>query len=75
MKQLCACAAARPDDAALKERCELKQAKPEALQLLYDVDADPSSSDDSRLRAQIEARKLIAKCIQEAAQLPAMGCR
>ncbi len=75
VKQLCACAAARPDDAALAERCELKHAKPEALALLVQVDDDPSASDDSRLRAQIEARKLIAKCIQETAQLPTLGCR
>ncbi|KAB2887221.1 MAG: hypothetical protein F9K40_21725 [Kofleriaceae bacterium] len=73
--QLCACAAAKPDDAALAERCELKKAKPEALGLLLGVIEDPKSSDDSVLRAHVEARKLIAKCFEEAAGLPAMGCR
>jgi hypothetical protein len=75
VKTLCACAAARPDDAELAESCHMKQAKPEALELLLQVDDDPAASDDSRLRAQIEARKLIARCIEEAAQLPAQGCR
>jgi hypothetical protein len=73
--QLCACAAAKPDDAALKERCELKKAKPEALALLMGVIEDPKSSEDSLLRAHVEARKLIAKCIDETVQLPSLGCR
>ena len=74
VKQLCDCAAAKPGDALLKERCELKQAKPQALDLLYGVIEDPKSSEDSMLRAQVEARKLIGKCIEETAQLPALGC-
>ncbi len=73
--RLCACAAARPDDAALAERCELKQAKPEALGLLLGVIEDPKSSEDSMLRAHVEARKLIARCIEETVQLPTLGCR
>ncbi|HUQ03436.1 MAG TPA: hypothetical protein VM261_13135 [Kofleriaceae bacterium] len=75
VKQLCDCAAAKPEDVALKERCELKHAKPEALQLLLGVIEDPKSSEDSLLRAHVEARKLIAKCIEETVQLPSLGCR
>jgi hypothetical protein len=75
VKQLCDCAAAKPDDAVLKERCELKKAKPEALVLLLGVIDDPKSSEDSMLRASVEARKLIAKCIEETVQLPTLGCR
>lgn len=75
VKQLCDCAAAKPDDAALKERCDLKKAKPEALVLLLGVIDDPKSSEDSMLRASVEARKLIAKCIEETVQLPTLGCR
>src|SRR5262245_40329876 len=71
VKQLCDCAAKKPD---LQERCDLKKAKPEALELLYGVIADPKSSEDSMLRAQVEARKLIGKCIEETAQLPSLGC-
>ncbi len=75
VRQLCACARVRPDDAALAERCHLKQAKVEALDLALQVDDDPAASDDSRLRAQVEARKIIAKCFEETAQLPTLGCR
>ena len=75
VKQLCDCAAGKPDDVALKERCELKRAKPEALELLLGVIEDPKSSEDSMLRASVEARKLVAKCIEETVQLPSMGCR
>lgn len=72
--QLCACAARQPADARLAEQCQMKQAKPEALALLLAVDDDPKASDDSRLRAQIEARKLIARCVMEQAALPSLGC-
>ena len=58
----------------LAEQCELKHAKPEALALALGVDDDPASSRDSILRAQREARKIIARCIEEAAQLPVLGC-
>jgi hypothetical protein len=75
VKELCECAAKRPDDARLAEQCELKKAKPEALGLLLAVDDDLKASDDSRLRAQIEARKLISKCVMEHASLPTLGCR
>ena len=74
VKQLCDCAAAKPADTALAERCDLKKAKPEALELLYGVIDDPKSSEDSSLRAQVEARKLIGKCIEETVQLPSLGC-
>ncbi len=73
-KALCDCAAKRPDDANLAEQCELKKAKPEALELLLGVDDDPATSDDSRLRAQIEARKLIARCVTEHASIGSLGC-
>ncbi len=68
---LCRCAEKKPE---LAEPCDLKKAKPEALALLLAVDDDPKASDDSRLRAQIEARKLISKCVMEHASLPSLGC-
>ncbi len=72
VERLCACAKQKP---ALAEQCELKHAKPEALALTLGVDDDPTSTRDSIVRAQREARKIIALCIQEAAQLPSLGCR
>lgn len=74
VKELCECAAAKPGDAKLAEQCELKKAKPEALSLLMALDDDAKASDDSRLRAQIEARKLISKCVMEHASLRGLGC-
>lgn len=71
---LCKCAEKKPDDKNLADQCDLKKAKPEALALLLAVDDDPKASDDSRLRAQIEARKLISKCVMEHASLPGLGC-
>ncbi len=69
--RLCACAAAKP---ALADTCKLKHAKPEALALALAVADDPSSSADSVARAKVEVGKIVARCIEEAAQLPALGC-
>lgn len=69
--KLCACAAEKP---ALAETCKLKHAKPEALALALAVADDPASSADSVARARAEVGKIVARCIEEAAQLPAMGC-
>lgn len=69
--KLCACAEKKPE---LAETCKLKHAKPEALALALGVVADPSSSADSVARARSEVGKIVARCIEEAAQLPALGC-
>ena len=69
--RLCACADRKPE---LGEQCKLKRAKPEALALARAVADDPSSSADSVARARAEVGKIIARCIEEAAQLPALGC-
>ncbi len=69
--RLCACAATRP---ALADTCKLKHAKPEALALALAVADDPSSSADSVARAKAEVGKIVARCIEEAAQLPTLGC-
>jgi len=71
LKRLCACAEQKP---ALKDRCELKQAKPQALKLALGVDDDPSASPADVALAQESARQVIAKCIEENAQLDAEGC-
>jgi hypothetical protein len=69
--KLCACAEASP---ALAATCRIKQAKPQALALALAVADDPTSSADSVARARSEVGKIMARCIEEAAQLPAMGC-
>jgi hypothetical protein len=71
LKRLCACAEQKP---ALKDRCELKQAKPQALKMALSVDDDPSVSPVDVALAQESARAVIAKCIEENVQLDAEGC-
>ncbi|HVK74859.1 MAG TPA: hypothetical protein VM734_16130 [Kofleriaceae bacterium] len=71
VERLCACAEQKPE---LAEQCHMKQAKPEALALALGVADDPSSTRESIVQAQVEARKIIARCIEEAARLPSMGC-
>ena len=65
-QQACGC--------ALPDKCRDSQVKLDALESLTAVDLDPGSSEDSRLRVQVETRKLIAKCVMEHASLPALGC-
>lgn len=72
VQRLCECAKTKPE---LAEPCQLKHAKPEALALALEVEADPASSADSIRRAQREARVIVARCIEETAQLPTLGCR
>jgi len=69
--RLCACAAKKPELAAT---CKLKHAKPEALALALAVADDPASLPDSVARAKVEVGKIVARCIEEAAQLPTLGC-
>jgi hypothetical protein len=73
--RLCACAKAQPTRADLAEKCHMKAAKPEALALVLEAAADPKSSDDTVLRAQHEAQKIVGKCIEEIAALPTLGCQ
>jgi hypothetical protein len=71
LKRLCACAEQKPE---LKDRCELKHAKPEALKLALAVDDDPGAGPADVALAQESARQVIAKCIEENAQLDTEGC-
>lgn len=71
VSQLCACAERRPE---LAESCRLKQAKVEAIGLTLAVIDDPASAPDAVTRARAEMVKVVARCIEEAAQLPALGC-
>lgn len=64
--RLCACTAQKP---ALAERCDLKKAKLDALRMALAVDDDPSVEAGDVFLAQDAAREVIAKCIEENAQL------
>ncbi len=68
VKRLCLCAETKPE---LKDRCEIKHAKPEALVLALEVDDNPEAAPREVAQAQDQARKIIAKCIEENAALDA----
>jgi hypothetical protein len=63
--RLCKCAAGKPDDKDLADRCELKHAKLEALHMALNVDDDPSATPQDVFNAQEQVRKVIGKCIEE----------
>jgi hypothetical protein len=63
--RLCACSKARPDDKDLADRCHIKHAKIEALDLALMVDDDPTASPQDVYNAQDQARKIMAKCFDE----------
>jgi hypothetical protein len=67
--RLCACAKSKPDDKDLADRCELKHAKLEALDLALMVDDDPAAGAQDVFQAQDQVRKIIAKCIEENVKL------
>jgi hypothetical protein len=71
VERLCACSAKKPDDKDLADRCHLKHAKIEALDLALMVDDDPNASPQNVFQAQDQARKIIARCIDENVQLDA----
>jgi hypothetical protein len=66
--RLCKCAETKKE---LADRCQLKHAKLEALSLAIQVDDDPGSTPQAVFNAQDQARKIIAKCIEENAALDA----
>jgi hypothetical protein len=74
LTKLCACAEAKPDQPDLKKRCDLDKALPEAYQLTLSVDDDPTAPLGDVIRAQDQARKIVASCIQNTAQLATSGC-
>lgn len=71
--RLCACAKAKGTK-DLDDRCHMKQAKKEALELALEVDDDPSASPQDVLQAQEAARQVISKCVEEDLALDAEGC-
>ena len=60
--RLCKCAEGKP---ALKDRCALKHAKLDALELALRTDDDPEAKPADVFAAQDAARKVIEKCIEE----------
>jgi hypothetical protein len=66
--QACSCAAAKPDDAALKDECALARAVPGALDLALGTAKDETSVVDAQgLRANVG--KIQKNCVEGAARL------
>ena len=62
--KLCACAKAHPERADVKDRCDRDQALPSAMGLALGIDDDPDVAPEDVFRAQGEARKVIASCVE-----------
>lgn len=71
LARLCACAATRPEMAS---RCELKQAKKEAIEMLLRIYDDPTATASDVFIAQDQLRMVISKCVEENNALDAEGC-
>jgi len=70
--RICACAQGRPEVAAA---CDDARALPDALRMNVEAANGRGLEPRVQLRLQYEARRTMARCIEEVAKLPALGCR
>src|SRR3954463_11981920 len=66
--KVCACAETTP---VLKQPCALSHALPDALEVALDVAATAESTRRDVLQAHDSVRKIVKRCIEETAKLPA----
>jgi hypothetical protein len=71
VEQACACAKTVP---AAAEPCKLARALPDSLQTLVEVSAHPDTARQDAVQSADAIRKIIARCIEHTAKLPALGC-
>lgn len=69
--QVCACA---KTVAAAQEECAKAKALPESIEVVIDVAAHPETERRDAVQMAAEVRKTIARCIEETAKLPEIGC-
>ncbi len=67
----CACAETIP---AAKEKCTQAQAFPDVVRIGTELTMSKDSSNKDVKQAVMTIRKTIAECIEQTAQLPALGC-
>lgn len=67
----CKCAETVP---AAKDKCTQAQAFPEVVRIGTELTMSPDSSGKDIKQAAMTIRKTIAECIEQTAQLPALGC-
>ena len=70
--KVCACAETTP---AAKEKCTLAQSYPEVLRMAGELTMSKDSSPKDVKQGAMTVRKTIAECIEQTAQLPALGCK
>ena len=69
--RVCACA---ETIVAAKERCALAKALPESLEVALEVAAHPDTERKDVVQSADAIRKTIARCIEQTAKLPELGC-
>ena len=74
LEKVCACARSRPAETDLAERCKLDVSLGEALELVLTVDDNPEATATDVWRAQDQARKIAANCLQSINEVAARGC-
>ena len=72
VEKACACA---DTVVAAKEACEKARAFPEVLEMTTQVTMSKDSSPMDVKQATMTIRSTIAACIEQTAQLPALGCK
>jgi hypothetical protein len=68
---VCECAKTVP---AAQEPCKLARGVPDSLDLLVQVSAHPETERQDAAQTAAAIRKIVARCIEGTAKLPALGC-
>jgi hypothetical protein len=71
VEQVCACAKTVP---AAAEPCALARALPESIEVAMQVATHPDTERRDVVQAATAVRKAIARCIEQTARLPSLGC-
>jgi hypothetical protein len=67
------CECAKTVEAA-QEKCKLAKALPESLEVALQVAAHPETERKDVLQSADALRKTVARCIEQTAKLPELGC-
>ena len=71
--QVCACAEVKPEDAELRELCDLSAAKRSGLALVLEVNRTTQVAGE-RLKTADTARRYVSSCIECISALAQRGC-
>jgi hypothetical protein len=72
-EKVCACAESKPEDAELRELCDVSAAKRSGLELVLQVNRTTALADE-RLKTADTVRRYVRSCIEGIAALAARGC-